>query len=414
MDRVPLALGIEPFYCRPMVDEWDLADEARRLRSRTRTVGEYFAQEQHLLGPLPLEPFETGRWFTPRVDRFSQIHVRGNAYSVPVRFIGHQLRVLLNANDLVVFDGRHEVTRHERLGGRAGSRLVLDHYLEALLRKPGAFPGSTPLEQARSAGRFTPVHDKWWTAAKAAHGEAVGTRALIEVLLLARHMDHEQVVAGLAAAYRAGALTADAVALEARKLAESDSELTLADTKRGLAAKEDGPTASVVFLADWRLHTEPVAPVVHAFLLRSDGRYAARASGSGCTLRAATDRALLELLQVDAQFRTGAPERLGVGHRQWSSPEAVDCLGQYLERSATGDEPPVELARLTQHEPLHDLAHRFHTAGTELLVADLPSSVKGWHTVRVLAPRLVTHQNEAPVGAGVTLQDALFPFAVPM
>ncbi|MEV5979566.1 YcaO-like family protein [Streptomyces sp. NPDC052114] len=161
-------------------------------------------------------------------------------------------------------------------------------------------------------------------------------------------------------------------------------------------------------------HTPPVAPVVHAFLLRSDGRYAARASGSGRTLRAATDRALLELLQVDAQFRTGVPERLGVGHRQWSSPEAVDCLGHYLERSATGNEPPAELVRLTQHEPLRDLAHRLHAAGTELLVADLPSSVKGWHTVRVLAPRLVTHQNEAPVGAGVTLQDAPFPFSVPM
>ncbi|MDX3227598.1 Mu transposase domain-containing protein [Streptomyces sp. ME19-01-6] len=77
-----------------MVDEWDLTDESRRLRSRTRTVGEYFAAEQSLPKPLPTELFETGRWFTPRVDRFGQVNVRGNAYSVPVRFIGHQLRVL--------------------------------------------------------------------------------------------------------------------------------------------------------------------------------------------------------------------------------------------------------------------------------------------------------------------------------
>jgi hypothetical protein len=51
---------------------------------------------------------------------------------------------------------------------------------------------------------------------------AAGTRALIEVLLLHRHMAHEHVVAGLAAAQRAGALTADAVALEARKAADAD------------------------------------------------------------------------------------------------------------------------------------------------------------------------------------------------
>ncbi|WP_327593365.1 Mu transposase domain-containing protein [Streptomyces chartreusis] len=263
-----------------MVDQWDLADEGRRLRSRTRTVGECFAQEQPLLRPLPHEVFETGRWFTPRVNRFGQITVRSNAYSVPVRFIGRQLRVLLHANDLVVYDGRTEVALHERLSGRGGSRLVLDHYLEALLRKPGAFPGSTPLEQARSAGRFTPVHDKWWAAARAAHGEAAGTRALIEVLLLARHMEHEHVVAGLAAAHRAGALTADAVALEARKVAEGDTGEAPGPARS--ARHPEGPTATVTFLSDWKLShlppdNRPLPSVAHYDqLLHRHGRTAGR------------------------------------------------------------------------------------------------------------------------------------------
>src|SRR5690606_34989230 len=128
------------------------------------------------------------------------------------------VRVLLHANHLVVFDGRSEVARHERLPAKAGTRLDLDHYLEGLMHKPGALPGATALEQARLAGKFTPVHESWWAAARRAHGERDGTRALIEVLLLHRHLPHEQVVAGLAAALRAGALTADAVALEARKI----------------------------------------------------------------------------------------------------------------------------------------------------------------------------------------------------
>ncbi|WP_240351036.1 hypothetical protein [Streptomyces olivoreticuli] len=55
-----------------------------------------------------------------------------------------------------------------------------------------------------------------------AHGERDGTRALIEVLLLGRHLPHEHLVTGLAAALKTGALTADAVALEARKAAEED------------------------------------------------------------------------------------------------------------------------------------------------------------------------------------------------
>lgn len=204
--------------------KWDADDDARRIGSRSHTVAEHFALEAPLLKPLPAEPFETGRWFTPRVDRHGQVSVRTNRYSVPVRLIGRQVRVLLHASELVVYDGRTEVARHERLLTKGGIRLELDHYLEALVRKPGALPGATALEQARAAGRFTPVHDAWWAAAVKAHGEPAGTRALIEVLLLHRHLSHEHVVAGLATALRAGALTADAVALEARKAADDDTD----------------------------------------------------------------------------------------------------------------------------------------------------------------------------------------------
>ncbi|SPL88637.1 Mobile element protein [[Actinomadura] parvosata subsp. kistnae] len=149
------------------------------------------------------------------MNRQGQVTVRTNRYSVPLRLIGRQVRVQLHANDLEIYHGRELVARHDRLGTRAGSRLELDHYLEALIRKPGALPGATVLEQARASGKFTPVHDAWWAAARKAHGDAAGTRALIGVLLH-RHMPSDHVVAGIAAALRAGALTADAVALEAQ------------------------------------------------------------------------------------------------------------------------------------------------------------------------------------------------------
>lgn len=291
--------GIESFYCRPgiegahekggvegqigyfrrnhftpvpeveslaelneLVDQWDLHDGRRRIGSRPRTIDEYFEAERPLLMPLPEEPFETGRLFTPRVDRYSQITVRTNRYSVPVRLIGKRVRVVLHASHLVVFDRNVEVARHERLIAKGGCRLDLDHYLEALIRKPGAFPGATALEQARSAGKFTPVHDAWWAAAVKAHGDTAGTRALIEVLLLARHVSHEHLVAGLAMALRAGALTADAVALEARKIAQAEVEPAGNPPPAGAAG------ATVTFLHEWRLahlppDTRPLPSVTH-------------------------------------------------------------------------------------------------------------------------------------------------------
>jgi hypothetical protein len=89
-----------------MVDRWDAEDDNRRIGTRPRTVGEHFAIERPLLRPLlrplPAEPFATGRMFSQRVDRYAQVTVRMNRYSVPVRLIGRQVRVLLGASELVV------------------------------------------------------------------------------------------------------------------------------------------------------------------------------------------------------------------------------------------------------------------------------------------------------------------------
>ena len=144
-----------------LVDDWDVADENRRIANRSRTVGDHFATEQPLLAPLPVEAFETGRWFTPRVDRFAQVTVRMNKYSVPARLVGRQVGVLVHASHLVIYDGHTIVARHERLMTKGRVRLDLDHYLEILLHKPGALPGATALKQARKAGRFTPIHEEW-------------------------------------------------------------------------------------------------------------------------------------------------------------------------------------------------------------------------------------------------------------
>jgi len=243
-----------------LVDQHDRADDDRRIGGRAHTVGQAFEAEQPLLKPLPDEPFETGRWFTPRVDRYAQVSVRGNKYSVPARLIGRQVRVLLNASDLIVHEGRSPVATHERLMTKGAARLELDHYLEVFTRKPGAFPGATALEQARAAGSFTPTHEAWWAAAVKSHGDADGTRALIEVLLLHRRMRHQDVVAGIAAALRAGALTADAVALEARKIADQTNQPSEGSSATGDQSPLPGRADHIASLSEHRLTHLPKDP----------------------------------------------------------------------------------------------------------------------------------------------------------
>ena len=199
------------------IRDWDRKDDARRVGDRIRTVGQDFAVEQPLLAPLVSERFDPGLSLTPRVDRSSLIRVRMANYSVPARFINRQVRVSLRASEVVIFDGRVEIARHPRVVAVHGQSVDLDHYLEVLRTKPGAFPGSTALAQARAAGTFTAAHEAFWAAARKTDGDAAGTRELIDVLLLHRSMYSADIVAGLAAALQVGAVTADVVAVEARR-----------------------------------------------------------------------------------------------------------------------------------------------------------------------------------------------------
>lgn len=145
------------------------------------------------------------------------ITVRMVKYSVPARFIVRKVRVSLRASEVVVFDGRSIVARHQRITVKHGQSVQLDHYLEVLKAKPGALPGSTALARAREAGSFTSAHDAFWAASRRVNGDADGTRELIDVLLLHRFMHAGDIEAGIRAALQVGALSADVVAVEARR-----------------------------------------------------------------------------------------------------------------------------------------------------------------------------------------------------
>lgn len=232
-----------------LLEAADDADDRRRIGNRVTSVGHDWAFEKTLLHSLPHESFDTTLTLTPRVDRFAQIMVRCNHYSVPARFIGHRLRVKLSASEVTVYDRAAVVARHQRAIGKGAKVLDLDHYLEILLRKPGALPAATALVQARASGMFTAAHEKFWTAARKAHGDATGTRALIEVLLLHRHLDHTDVKAGITAALSVGSTNADVVALEARKA-----------TDKRCGTVDNNQAGQVITLPAYRragLHTDP-------------------------------------------------------------------------------------------------------------------------------------------------------------
>jgi hypothetical protein len=60
--------------------------------------------------------------------------------------------------------------------------LDLEHYLDALAHKPGAFAGSKPLAQWREAGRWPASYDALWHGLRGRHGKQAGARAMVAVI----------------------------------------------------------------------------------------------------------------------------------------------------------------------------------------------------------------------------------------
>jgi transposase len=195
----------------------DVADDDRFITGRPMRIGKAFAVEQPHLLPLPAERFDTARLLQPRVDGKARISVRQNHYSVPARFAGRRLSVRLGATTVQVLDGGTVVAAHDRALGRYRQVLVLDHYLEILLRKPGALPGATALAQAKASGAFTGSHQRYWDAARQAKGDTIGTRWLIEILLAHRCHPAAALVAAMDRAVEAGCLDPQVVLIDARR-----------------------------------------------------------------------------------------------------------------------------------------------------------------------------------------------------
>src|SRR4029434_6408523 len=94
--------------------------------------------------------------------------------------------VKLGVASVEIWHQGRSVARYARSYGRHQEVLDLEHYLDVLERKPGAFAGSKPLEQWRQAGRWPTSYDRIWQALMQRQGRQAGTKTMIELLQLGR------------------------------------------------------------------------------------------------------------------------------------------------------------------------------------------------------------------------------------
>jgi transposase len=186
------------------------ADESRVLAGRIDTVGTTMNIERDHLLPCATEGFDIAEIAFPLVDKHGCVTLKTNFYSVPVK-VGTRVEARIRPLHVEIWHAGKQIARHERCHRRCQHVLDLEHYLEVLNHKPGAFAGSKPLAQWRAAGRWPDSYDELWARLRARHGKEKGTHAMITVLLLGQEFGHDRLCTAIATTVSLGACDVGAV-----------------------------------------------------------------------------------------------------------------------------------------------------------------------------------------------------------
>lgn len=166
-------------------------DLRRVVGERSRSIGELLVEERAALRAPAAEGFALAEDTFVRVDAKGCVRARNNFYSTPLP-AGTRVRVRLLPAVVEVYHDARCVARHERCYSVQQQILDLEHYLDVLERKPGAFRSARPLEQWRAQGRWPESYDRLLAELERRHGRAAGTRAMIELLQTGRRLGHER------------------------------------------------------------------------------------------------------------------------------------------------------------------------------------------------------------------------------
>jgi hypothetical protein len=188
------------------------SDEQRWIGERAQTVGAGMTLEQEHLQALAEEGFDLAAIHFPHVNASGCVKVLTNFYSVPLP-VGVEVQAKVHSSYVEIWHQGERVARHDRCFNRQQKVLNLEHYLEALTKKPGAFAGSTPLEQWRAQGRWPASFDRFWEMLKQRRGQQPGTRAMIDVLLLGRQHGYPRLQAAIEKALDMNCFDVEAVRL---------------------------------------------------------------------------------------------------------------------------------------------------------------------------------------------------------
>ena len=182
-----------PLYPEPEVQSLDVLNDYLRnwcLKGAMSKKGPSLQKEQLVICGLKkrnisthyqTNRFEACKLVSCQVNKTSLVTVETNQYSVPCSYVGQAVWVKIFVDRVIVVAQNQVIAEHSGSYERNQMITVLDHYLEALLKKPRAIRDAHAFQSSDIPDVFRRFHRKM----REQEG-ATGDRKFIRLLLLHR------------------------------------------------------------------------------------------------------------------------------------------------------------------------------------------------------------------------------------
>lgn len=187
----------------------------RTLPGQVHSIRERWEQEKRVLRPLPERPFDCCKTVFATCTKTACVTFETNRYSVPTQYATQTVQIRAYWDRIDIFAGNKQIASHSRSYGRYQEIFDLNHYLEALLQKPGALDQAKPFRAAHLPAAF-----HRFLAELRAHKRH--DREFIQILMLLRIYPMVEVTAALVQALTLRTISYDAV----KQLLESQAEFS--------------------------------------------------------------------------------------------------------------------------------------------------------------------------------------------
>jgi len=142
------------------------------------------------------------KWEDEKVNSYQQVSWKSHSYSVPERYVGSPVRLSIGIDQIKIFHDHILIASHPRQFSKGKDSLYLDHYLDQLKTKPGAFWDC----KAVKSHHFEPDLMKLWNRLKNRFEARTANKEFIKILILHRQYSKKEFMTGVSLALEYGAV----------------------------------------------------------------------------------------------------------------------------------------------------------------------------------------------------------------